>query len=789
MKAKKAKISIIALITAIALFTSCGLNEEQVKPMAESTPIGTAAAPVQTFEPGKGKAQITEVMSKNKATIMADDGSFPDWVEIQNLTDKELDIDNWQISDSSEGNGMLLRGSIAPGEYAAFFTSGFGLSEGESAYLFDANGNLVDSFEITNDTSDWSNTRAGQSKYPTPGRENTKEAFAQLQSEKTVEGPIVINEVAVENFSYYYTTDEAECTDYVEIKNISSVPVNIGSYYISDDLDDLKQYKLPDNELAPGELMVILCDKSLASGTGGYYVAPFSLNSENERLYISDESGSIIDFTSLKDIPYMGSYGRMSGENGYFYFDRQTPGEENYNGRRYIAETPVSLTRDGAYDSVDCVTVELEGEGEIYYTLDGTVPTEASIKYDGPITLTETTIVRAVSVLKNAYNSRALTLSFFINEYHTLPIASVVSDKKAEFNNNFVNGYKLTETPGVLSYYDENGSFTIGAGIKLHGDTSLLLAKKNLSFRFRGCYGSEKLVYDIFGGGITTFTNLLLRAGQEQRDTIVRGEACTNLLSQYSDSVIYQRSRYCVVYVDGVYNGIYSIKDKINEQMYADLKGVGKGSVTINEASLYVNDPFYYEVLTPILNSDMSDDEAFAKATQYLDLQSVADWIILEAWTGNYDLQLGNLKYVKSTELDGKWQLCLYDLDCAFADIGYVYDFLQNMSVTIGVIQRKLLQNDSYRQMFLERASQVYGNVLTDENIIAQIDMLAGEVRPEVERDAAVSGLGLDLFDKHIETLENRIESQHWTETAITKLCGYLNLTKDERAYYFGIDG
>ena len=782
---KKTHIMLISAAAAV-LLCACGASEMTITPMAESTPVFSTPEAEQTPTISlAGMAEISEVMSKNKATVMADDGTFPDWVEIVNLSGGTLDLENWQISDSPEGGGMLLKGSVESSAYAAFFTSGFGLSKGETVYLIDPYGNVVDSLEISEEDADISLTKEGSTKYPTPGRENTKEAFADLQSQKTASGPLVVNEVAVENFEYYRTTDEIEYTDWVEIKNISSESVKLSSYCISDDSEDLQKYTMPDLELAPGDTIVILCDKAADTYKGTYYMAPFSLNSENDRLFLSTSDGNIIDFTALKDIPYAKTYGRVEGENGFFYLESPTPDTANGGGKRFVAETPVSLTADGVYEDVESVTVELQGEGKIYYTLDGQVPDETSNEYEGPFEVDKTTIVRAVSCCEGAENSRPLTLSFIINEGHTLPVVSVVSDNKASFNFAFDNGYKLGEMPGVISYYGDDGTFTIGAGIKLHGDTSLLLPKKNLSFRFRGCYGADELDFDLYGGGITTFTNLLLRAGQEQMNTIVRGEACTNILASCTDSVIYQRSKYCVVYVNGEYNGIYSLKEKINEQLYADLYDVSKDSVDMCEAIMYTDNIFYREVVTPIYSGDMSNDEEFLEATKQIDLQSLIDWTLIEGWTGNYDLMSGNLKYVRSSENDGKWRLCFYDLDCAFSNPTYIMGFEIDYINQISGINYELIKNAGYRARLLERAGELYGNEVSDERIVEEIRKLAKEVEPEVERDAEVSGLGLENFNKYLERLIQTIEDNDWTQHTIDVLCEKLNVTPEEKEQYF----
>ena len=87
----------------------------------------------------------------------------------------------------------------------------------------------------------------------------------------------------------------------------------------------------------------------------------------------------------------------MDGENGWFFFASPTPGKDNTDGERTIAASPSALTKGGIYEGVESVTVELEGAGTIRYTLDGSAPDGKSPIYSAPITLTKTTVLRAVS--------------------------------------------------------------------------------------------------------------------------------------------------------------------------------------------------------------------------------------------------------------------------------------------------------------------------------------------------------------------------------------------------------
>ena len=70
-------------------------------------------------------------------------------------------------------------------------------------------------------------------------------------------GPLVINEVCVDNFTSYYN-DAIEYSDWVEIKNISDTAVDLSQYCLTDDASLPAQYFLS-GILYPGGLTQSAC--------------------------------------------------------------------------------------------------------------------------------------------------------------------------------------------------------------------------------------------------------------------------------------------------------------------------------------------------------------------------------------------------------------------------------------------------------------------------------------------------------------------------------------------------
>lgn len=800
-------ISVFALIifsVTAAVLLPTGRDKPQAEVSSASpAPIEETLSP-EELSRGAGQVVISEFMEKNRACLMDEDGDFSDWIELYNQSGEAVDLSGWTISDKENKSGWQLPElSLAPGQRLLIFASGkdrqagelhtdFALSGDEGVYLRNAYGYLCASALCGGCDGDVSmalqpDGSYGQSLYPTPGFDNTAAGYDQFQQSLSCDSPLVIHEVVVYNDSTLPW--QGEYYDWVELRNVSDQPVRLSDYYLSDDHDDYMKYRLPDMELQSGELMVLFCteEQGLAEDI---VAAGFELNSENEQLFLTGADGKVQDYVSLRNIPYRGSYGRQSGENGWFYFSSASPLEENSGGCRRVADMPWSLTKDGVYDGIEGMSVELSGTGTIRYTLDGSAPGYDSAEYTGPIYIDKTTVIRAVNIEEGALPSRSLSLSYIINEGHSLPVLSLLTDSPTEFDTMYNGRIKQLELPGSLSFYEEDSSFTIGCGVAMNGETSLVMPKKNMSVRFRGAYGQGTLCYDIYGGGVTEFTNLLLRSGQDFPNTIIRNELSQELCAQATDSVINQRSRYCVLYINGEYSGIYSLKEKTNEQLYASIAGVSRDSVTVMEANVSRGSDFYRDVIYFCQTNDMSLSENYEHFCQMFDVDSVIDWLIMEGYCANTDVTSGNVRYCRSTENDGKWRMMFYDLDATFSEPASVYMNLmseyarQNRQVSSFMVP--LMSNPVFKDKFLSRAAELMGSVLTVENVMDEIDRLCAIVEPEVARDYARFNKTVEDWHWAVGQLKQLLIDYNWQQLNIDNLCSLFELSDSEREYYFG---
>lgn len=807
MKRNKLLYVLFIVLLCVSL-AACGKSQ----PAPEATPVPTAAPtpqptpePTPYISPDADKIKISELMVKNDATLLDSDGEFSDWFELVNTSDSPVSLAGWRVSDGEDKSGWSFPDvTIDAGGYLLVFASSkesagtelhasFSLSEDETLYLYAPENYLADSAPNVSTMADHSSVRRADGSFedciwPTPGYSNDAEGYELFCAAHTATSPLVINEVMVYNDSYNRQPD-GEYYDWVELKNVSEEPIMLAEYYLSDDKDNPMLWQLPERYLDPGALLVVHCSGNSDLSTSDTVHSNFSLNSTSERLYLTSAAQQrVTDYVWLHDIFKDWTVGRMDGQSGFFYLSSPSPWSGNRgNAYRYISDQPVSLGEDGIYNDVTSVSVELEGSGRIFYTTDGSHPDESSAEYTEPITLDKTTVIRAINVQDGAAPSRAITLSYIINENHTLPVLSLSTDSPSTFSGIYYGKRKYYEIPANISYFEDGSSFNIDCGLKMKGWTSLENPKKSMGVSFRGCYGDDMLDYDIFGSDVTEFSSLSIRAGQDYPLAIIRNELFQELCLEMGDNVPTQNSKYCILYLNGSYYGIYCLKEDFSKQYYASHKGVNKSDVTMLKSPVALSSAVYQEVYQFCRDNDMSLDENYDHICSVLDIDNVVDWFLIEGYTANSDVN-GNMRYFKLND-GGKWQIAFYDLDWTFNYASNCFTNItdSNREVQVSQLINRLLTNARFREQLLSRYSELVSTTLSNEHVLAKIDELQALLEPEVPRERDQWGSDVDGWHYRLDELRSFITNNDYANYSANKLCSMLGASAEQKMQYFGI--
>jgi len=729
---------------------------------------------------------ITEIMAHNHGTLTDGDGDFSDWLELANLGDTEVSLAGWFLSDKAEEprEWALPELTLAPGEHRLIFASGknrtgeelhtsFSLSDGETVYLVTPAGTplraqSVDGAEKGDSLALDADGQYRSAAYPTPGEPNTPEGYERFAQGDGRESGLLLWEAAV------YDSDGA---DWVELKNVSGEAIDLSEYYLTDNPDRTDKFQSLSGTLAPGALTAVEC-------------SAFSLNAQQDSLYLFRADGTACDWMTLRNIPVPGSYGRQDGENGFFYFTRPTPGAENAQGWRMVAETPAALTAPGVYDDAAGLPVELWG-ADIRYTTDGSTPTADSAAYTGPIAIDRTTVLRAASFPAGQLPSAALTASYFLGENSSLPIVSLVTDRENLFGARGVYSNHQTawengwEREASLEFYEDGGGFAIDCGVKIHGRVSRGQSeKRSLSLKFRGHYGGT-LSYDVFGdGAVTEFSTLLLRGSlQDSSAAYIADNLFADMAMDFTD-VPAMNYRYVSLFINGEYWGIYSLREHHDEDYFASHYGVDADSVQVyNGFARYPGT--FSQLLSYAESHNLSGEAEWRYIQEHLDVAEMIDWLILECWGGDIDV-FENVRFYSSPEYeDNRVLYGLVDMDLTMSStktlaVGFDYD----PAALHWIIPRGLMGNAEFRDMFLKRLGELLQNDLSDAAVLARIETLRAQVEPESARDLARWGFGETLFTNSLNRLTSFATGR--AQQMIDGATAYFGLSAEQRAAYFG---
>lgn len=194
---------------------------------------------------------------------------------------------------------------------------------------------------------------------------------------------LYISEVVTSNGSS--TDEDGEYPDWIEFYYEGDQKINLADYYLSDDKQQLKRWKFPEIELQSGEYLVIFASGKDKVTSSGEIHANFKLDAMGETLYLSDSEGKNAAVLEVPEMQHNQSYGVFQGQ--YVTFNTGSPMQENLQEPApKVKETKMVRysVPAGVYGEEIYVDLSTEEQGaEIYYTLDGSIPTKASLKYEG----------------------------------------------------------------------------------------------------------------------------------------------------------------------------------------------------------------------------------------------------------------------------------------------------------------------------------------------------------------------------------------------------------------------
>jgi len=525
----------------------------------------------------------------------------------------------------------------------------------------------------------------------------------------------------------------------------------------------------------------------------------FKLSASGEVIVLSDAAGREVDRLSLPQVYANTSYGRsdISGVGAApLHFLEPTPGSPNTSEGRPDYAPSVSASPDGMMSST-ALTVSLSSDDpavDIRYSLDCTEPTEQSTLYAGaiPVSAQGATVIRARAFSPGLWPSPICTNTYLVDAAPVgeLPIFSLVTEPDNLFDPdtgiyvlgpnaaggpwfdgaNFWNDW---ERPLHIEFFEEDGEreLSMDVGTKIHGGFSRTLPQKSLRLMARGGYGDADMDYAFFEDlDNDEFESVVLRNSGNDfyfglcRDPIVHiASEGTGL-----DDMAYRPT---IVYLNGDYWGLMSIRERQDEDYLAYRHGVDPDKVDLLEHNLGVIEgsaDHYQEMLDYLRDNDMSDDTHFDVIASMVDVDNYAHYFTHQIWANNTDWPQNNMKFWRAQEDGAKWRWLLYDTDFGLGLFGgpvTANALTRLFNPTLGSVYARelfleLMENEGFKRDFILRYADLLNTSLSPSALLPVVDEVEAKIIQDFPNHVPLWNGSFSFWQSHIGIIRDFITNR-----------------------------
>lgn len=800
-----------------------------------------------------GQLVINEFMSSNSSTLYDESGNTPDWIELYN-ENFEIDLTGFGLSDDINDPFKWVFPTIIlnPETHLLIFASG----EGGGSYVqhWETVINWGDEWEYfigtQNPPSEWTDLEFDDASWlngPSGFGYGDGDDATTVPSVMSVFVRRVFNVDSVENIiSIILHVDYDDA--FVAYLNGSEIARrNIGIAGVMPNFDE-GAYEWREAEIYNGgypekfdisygpELLIdgdnilsiqvhnynlISSDMSLipfltlgmteepenSSGTPEILEFPltnlhtnFRIESEGEVILITNPNGEFVDLVDPIAVPTDASFGRQpdGGDNWLFYFD-PTPNTANITeGFNEFCETPEISHQAGFYPSPIEVSLSINSEiQQIFYTLDGSLPTLNSYIYSDPILVETTKVLRTAAIHPECPPGEITTHSFFIDETQILPIVSLTTDPYNFWDDDYgiytfgfnaspdypyfgANFWEDWERPIHIELFEPDGElgFSLNAGVKIFGGWSRGLAQKSLAIYARPSYGTSQINYQIFPDKqIDSFKTIVLRnsgndwfGGGQDNTTMLRDGMNTGLMD--NTGVDHQAYRPAVVYINGEYWGIHNLREKVNEEFLAtNNPGVDPDELDeleFNGDIIEGDNQDYLNLIDFISNNSLSTSDNYSLVQDQVDIENIIKYYLAQIYFGNTDWPGNNIKFWRPHIEDAKWKWILYDTDFGFGLFWWASNVYHNTLLFAlddngpewpnppwsTLLFRKLMENVNFQNKFINHFCFYFNTRFSPAYVESHISGIVDIITPEMPNHIDRWGGSIFQWNQNINGIE-----------------------------------
>lgn len=406
-----------------------------------------------------------------------------------------------------------------------------------------------------------------------------------------------------------------------------------------------------------------------------------------------------------------------------------------------------------------------------------------------PSHLIKKNFVIKAKALSNENSSETISKTFFVNNKnsfnYTLPIFSISIDAEELFSYenglwvagktfdnwrienpdkdaihnttaNYQQSGKESERKVFLSIFDNNKEVIYQTiGIRNHGNATRSYPNKSFRFYAKSDYSKSSLNYKFFKDyDYNKFKRLILRNSGNDTYWTMYKDALIQTLTKHLNFETQEYSP-SVVFVNSEYYGVFNLRERFDEKYFERVYNIKENEIDFleNEGFGDIGDPIAYkELMNFIEKNDLTKPENYNYVSTKIDFDNLIDYFLTEIYIGNDDWPANNNEFWRKRVdydvhapygHDGKWRWVLKDTDLGMLPIEEKYKVNSMYNATdININPEsnhynlhfvKLLENEEFKNRFINRFSDLLNSTFISDRVIKVIDEMKQVLEPEMQ--------------------------------------------------------
>ncbi len=486
--------------------------------------------------------------------------------------------------------------------------------------------------------------------------------------------------------------NNGEYEDWIEIYNGEDFDISLASYYLTDDLANPQKWAFPAIILpAKGYLLIWADDQLNQSGVH----ANFKLDKDGEQIGLY-KAAAVVDSITYGPQATDVSYGRRSdGNPDWVRFEPShnppTPAAANQFVDVQILAPPNFSLNDGFYAGP--IAIQLSSDdpnAQIYYTLDGSIPTKTSMQYIAPIYIISPTTLRAICYKQiepeTDLSSEVVTHCYLVDIDNAFPLIDIACDpdEHDDIYSYPEPGAPHGSIPAHFKYFDSDHVLQgdLPVELSMRGGFSLLSPKRSYQIDFN----RQNFQFDPFDqdyndprlANLPASFHSINLSGMAADYSLIRNYLSFQLLK--NAGAIAPQVAFARLFINGIDQGIYIEMERVDKWFAKNRFGnydydIIKSGIEHKCALTMDNENGQYfelkegdfdafnEFIIWLNNGGHSYEELDKK----IDIPSFLYYDLMCRFSNNKDSYDINYYLIKNRDVAGsKWIILLWDTDESF---------------------------------------------------------------------------------------------------------------------------